>query len=75
MRIADCLTAQAVHARIRGMKKQKNQSAVEPGSKGGAKGGKARAESLTQERRSEIASNAANARWKKHRENNENKSL
>lgn len=57
------------------MKKQKDKSAVELGSKGGSKGGKARAESLTEERRSEIASIAANARWKKHRENNKNKSL
>lgn len=31
--------------------------------KGGKKGGKARAESMTPERRSEIASRAANARW------------
>ena len=31
--------------------------------KGGRKGGKARAESLTPERRSEIASQAAAARW------------
>lgn len=35
--------------------------------KGGKKGGKARAEALTPERRSEIASNAAKARWKKER--------
>ena len=34
-------------------------------SKGGKNGGKARAEALTPERRSEIASNAANARWHK----------
>ena len=34
-------------------------------SKGGKKGGKARAEALSPERRSEIASNAANARWHK----------
>ena len=33
--------------------------------KGGSKGGKARAESLTLERRSEIASNAAKTRWKR----------
>ena len=33
--------------------------------RGGLKGGKARAEKLTPERRSEIASIAANARWKK----------
>lgn len=33
--------------------------------KGGLKGGKARAKSLTPEQRSEIASIAAQARWKK----------
>lgn len=33
-------------------------------SKGGKKGGKARAEALTAEQRSEIATRAANARWK-----------
>ncbi|MFZ2302404.1 MAG: histone H1 [Gallionella sp.] len=34
-------------------------------SKGGKKGGKARAEKLTPEERSEIAKKAAEARWKK----------
>lgn len=34
-------------------------------SKGGKKGGKARAKALTPEQRSEIASLAASARWKK----------
>jgi len=33
-------------------------------SKGGKKGGKARADKLTPEERSEIAKNAAKARWK-----------
>jgi len=35
------------------------------GRKGGLKGGKARAEKLTPERRSEIAKKAAQARWNK----------
>lgn len=35
------------------------------GLKGGLKGGKARAESMTPERRAEIAKKAATARWKK----------
>jgi len=35
------------------------------GRKGGLKGGKARAESLTSKRRSEIAKKAAKARWHK----------
>jgi len=34
------------------------------GKLGGLKGGKARAEALTPERRKQIASNAANKRWK-----------
>jgi hypothetical protein len=38
--------------------------AVELGRRGGLKGGKARAEKLTQERRSEIARKAAAARWR-----------
>lgn len=32
----------------------------------GAKGGKARARNLNKKQRSEIARNAANARWRKH---------
>ena len=40
-------------------------AAVELGRRGGLKGGKARAESMTPERRSEIAKKAAAARWKK----------
>ena len=41
----------------------KNQAAVELGRMGGLKGGRARAESLTPERRKEIAQKAANRRW------------
>lgn len=37
----------------------------------GSLGGKARAKSLTAERRAEIARNAAEARWTKHRIENE----
>lgn len=44
---------------------EKNQAAVELGRLGGKKGGKARAESLTPEQRSEIAKKAAKARWKR----------
>lgn len=42
---------------------QKNPAAVELGRLGGKKGGKARAEKLTPEQRSEIARKAAQARW------------
>ena len=43
----------------------KNPAAVALGRLGGLKGGKARAEALTPEERSEIARKAAKARWKK----------
>ena len=42
----------------------KDPAAVALGRKGGLKGGKARAESLTAKQRSEIARKAAKARWK-----------
>jgi len=43
--------------------RRKNPAAVELGRKGGLKGGKARAEKLTPEERTEIARIAAEARW------------
>lgn len=43
----------------------KNEAAVALGKLGGLKGGKARAEALTPERRSEIAKKAAEKRWGK----------
>lgn len=42
----------------------KDAAAVSLGRRGGLKGGRARAESLTAEQRSEIAKKAAKARWK-----------
>jgi|WetSurMetagenome_2_1015567.scaffolds.fasta_scaffold815210_1 hypothetical protein len=45
--------------------KGKNPAAVELGRLGGLKGGKARADSLTPERRKAIARMAANKRWAK----------
>jgi hypothetical protein len=44
---------------------EKNPHAVALGRLGGAKGGKARAEKLTPEQRSEISRKAAKARWEK----------
>lgn len=44
---------------------EKNPAAVALGRLGGLKGGKARANSLTPEQRSEIAKKAAAKRWKK----------
>jgi hypothetical protein len=46
----------------------KNPAAVSLGRLGGLKGGKARAERLSAEKRSEIAKLAAAARWKKNEE-------
>lgn len=43
---------------------EKNQAAVDKGRLGGLKGGKARAEKLTDEERSDIAKKAAQERWK-----------
>jgi hypothetical protein len=42
---------------------EKDPAAVALGRKGGLKGGKARAESMSAERRSELARHAAQARW------------
>jgi DNA-binding NarL/FixJ family response regulator len=46
--------------------KHKNPAAVALGRLGGKKGGKARAEALTAKERSEIATKAVKARWKRH---------
>lgn len=43
--------------------KEKNPAAVSLGRLGGLKGGKARAEALTPEKRKAIAKNAATKRW------------
>jgi hypothetical protein len=43
--------------------RRKNPAAVALGRKGGLKGGKARAESLSAKKRSEIAKKAAKTRW------------
>jgi hypothetical protein len=53
---------------------EKNPAAVELGRLGGKKGGKARAEKLSPERRKEIARKAANARWEKKRREEEGSS-
>ena len=45
------------------MSEEKNPAAVELGRLGGKKGGKARAEKMTKEQRSEIARKAAKTRW------------
>ena len=49
------------------VKPEKNPAAVALGRLGGAKGGKARASSLTPEQRKEIAQKAAMTRWGKEK--------
>jgi hypothetical protein len=58
---SNVLAAAIVRAATNG---DKNPAAVMLGRMGGLKGGKARAASLSAKRRSEIAKNAARARWK-----------
>jgi hypothetical protein len=53
---------------------EKNPAAVALGKLGASKGGKARAEKLTPEQRSEIAKKAAKARWAKKRREEEESS-
>ena len=56
------------------MAEEKNPAAVALGKLGGRKGGKARAEKLSPERRKEIAKKAAEARWAKKRQQEEESS-
>ena len=60
--IADVATGQAEPPKT---DEGKDPAAVALGRKGGLKGGKARAKSLTAAQRKEIAKLAASARWKK----------
>ena len=62
--IVDKATKEDVEKEI---KHEKNAAAVALGRLGGLKGGKARAEKLSKEERSEIARKAAQARWKKEK--------
>jgi hypothetical protein len=48
--------------------RKKNPAAVALGKLGGLKGGKARAETLTPERRKDIAQRAAKTRWAKEKD-------
>lgn len=49
-------------------RRKKNPAAVALGRLGGLKGGKARMDALSPERRRQIASNAARARWAKEKQ-------
>jgi len=57
--------ARVVEISTREVVRRKNPAAVALGRLGGLKGGKARMEKLTPERRRQIASDAARARWAK----------
>lgn len=60
------VTAFSIMQQVTGSAKtdsEKNPAAVALGRLGGLKGGKARAKKLSKRRRSEIAKNAAKARW------------
>ena len=59
------IAAQIVELTTEGSAKEKNPAAVALGHLGGLKGGRARAEKLTPEKRKEIAKRAAAARWQK----------
>ena len=61
-RIVDIATGEA---EAESLDEGKDPAAVALGRKGGLKGGKARAESLSAKRRSEIAKKAAEKRWRK----------
>lgn len=61
--IVDIATGEAADREPTREKQGKNQAAVTLGRLGGIKGGKARADSLTSERRSQIARKAATIRW------------
>jgi hypothetical protein len=56
------------------MAEEKNPAAVALGKLGASKGGKARAEKLSDKRKSEIARKAAKARWAKKRQQEEESS-
>jgi hypothetical protein len=60
--IVDIATGEA--AALPTLPRKKNPAAVALGKLGGKKGGKARAQRLSAERRSQIAQRAAAARWK-----------
>lgn len=62
---ASIVTEATGHPSPDGEQSSKNPAAVELGRLGGRKGGKARAQKLTAARRSEIARQAARARWAK----------
>ena len=63
--LAASIVAQTTHDDAPASLNGKNPAAVALGRLGGLKGGKARAESLSRERRKQIAKQAAKTRWSK----------
>jgi hypothetical protein len=63
--IASRIVEEATKEPTESPSKEKNPAAVALGKLGGIKGGKARANKLSPERRKEIAKIAAQSRWKK----------
>ncbi|MHB1299317.1 MAG: hypothetical protein ACYCY8_00430 [Burkholderiales bacterium] len=63
--LAASIVEEATEGKPISQEPEKDQAAVESGRIGGKIGGKARAEKLTPEERSEIAKKAAAARWNK----------
>ncbi len=64
-RMVDIATGSVENHATTPEEQSKDPAAVNLGRRGGLKGGKARAQSLTAERRAEIAKTAAKARWKR----------
>jgi uncharacterized membrane protein len=64
-KIVDIATADGEEATPKMAKDGKDPAAVSLGRRGGLKGGRARADSLSPEDRKKIAQGAAQARWKK----------
>jgi hypothetical protein len=62
-RLAAAIVDEATTAEAKSADDQKDPAAVALGRKGGEKGGKARAASMTAAQRSEAARKAAKARW------------
>jgi hypothetical protein len=65
--VAFGIVQQATQSKTPSSKTLISQIMTEMGRKGGLKGGKARAKSLTPEQRQEIAKKAAETRWKNHK--------
>jgi hypothetical protein len=63
--IVEAATGPAEEGQSNKTQPEKNPAAVALGRLGGLKGGKARAEKLSPKKRSQIARQAANARWKR----------